>query len=82
MVNFIKQKNSMITLNKWVEVKKDLAGGAPVFRGTRVTVKTLFDYLEEESLEEFLIGFPTVNREQAEGVIEMAAEKFLSDIAG
>jgi len=70
----------MITLNKYVEVKKDLAGGAPVFRGTRVTVKTLFDYLEEESLEEFFIGFPTVTREQAEGVIEMAAEKFLSAI--
>jgi uncharacterized protein (DUF433 family) len=70
----------MITLNKYVEVKKDLAGGAPVFTGTRVTVKTLFDYLEEESLEEFLIGFPTVTREQAEGVIEMAAEKFLSAV--
>lgn len=70
----------MSTLNKYVEVKKDLAGGAPVFRGTRVTVKTLFDYLEEESLEEFLIGFPTVTREKAEGVIEMAAEKFLSAV--
>ncbi len=70
----------MITLNKYVEVKKDLAGGEPVFRGTRVTVKTLFDYLEEESLEEFFIGFPTVTREQAEGVIEMAAHKFLSAV--
>lgn len=71
----------MTDLNKWVEVKTDLAGGVPVFRGTRVTVKTLFDYLEEESLEEFLLGFPTVTREQAEGVIEMAAERFLSEIA-
>lgn len=71
----------MINLNKYVEVKKDLAGGAPVFKGTRVTVKTLLDYLEEESLEEFLIGFPSITREQAEGVIEMAAEKFLSTIA-
>ena len=70
----------MLTSNKYVEAKKDLAGGAPVFKGTRVTVKTLFHYLEEESLEEFLIGFPTVTREQAEGVIEMAAEKFLSEI--
>ncbi len=70
----------MPSLNKHVEVKTDLAGGVPVFKGTRVTVKTLFDYLEQESLNEFLIGFPTVNREQAEGVIEMAAEKFLSEI--
>lgn len=71
----------MTSLNKFVEAKKDLAGGVPVFKGTRVTVKTLFDYLEEESLDEFLIGFPSVSREQAEGVIEMAAEKFLSEIA-
>lgn len=70
----------MGALNKYVEVKTDLAGGVPVFKGTRVTVKTLFDYLEEESLKDFLIGFPTVAPEQAEGVIHMAAEKFLSDI--
>ncbi len=72
----------MDSLNKWVEVNKDIAGGAPVFRGTRVTIKTLFDYLEEASLEEFLKGFPTVSREQAEGVIERAAEKLLSEWAG
>jgi hypothetical protein len=37
--------------------------GQPVFRGTRVPVKTLFDYLEGgESLEDFLEGFPTVAR--------------------
>lgn len=71
----------MSSLNKYVEVKADLAGGIPVFKGTRVAVKTLFDYLEEELLEDFLTGFPTVTREQAEGVIEMAAEKFLSEIA-
>jgi len=70
----------MQTLNDFVEVKKDLIGGVPVFKGTRVAVKTLFDYLEEESLEEFLRGFPTVTRQQAEGVIEMAAEKFLSEL--
>jgi len=72
----------MTSLNTYVEVKADLAGGVPVFKGTRVTVKTLFDYLEDESLEEFLIGIPNVTREQAKGVIEMAAEKFLSEIAG
>ena len=81
IVTLLLEKSDMTSLNKWVEVKADLAGGVPVFKGTRVAVKTLFDYLEEESLEEFLIGFPTVTREQAEGVIEMAAEKFLSGIA-
>jgi uncharacterized protein (DUF433 family) len=73
------KKAFMNTLNRYVEVRKDMAGNAPVFKGTRVTIKTLFDHLEEESLEEFLIGFPTVTREQAEGVIEMAAEKIISE---
>jgi uncharacterized protein (DUF433 family) len=70
----------MEELFKYVEVQPDMAGGVPVFKGTRVPVKTMFDYLEEESLEEFLLGFPTVTRQQAESVIELAAEKFLSAI--
>jgi hypothetical protein len=37
----------------------EILGGTPVFRGTRVPVQTLFDYLEGgETLEEFLEGFP------------------------
>jgi uncharacterized protein (DUF433 family) len=71
----------MDSWQKYVEVKKDLAGGVPVFKGTRVAVKTLFDYLEEESLQEFLTGFPTVTHEQAQGVIHIAAEKFFGEIA-
>jgi uncharacterized protein (DUF433 family) len=42
----------------------EIMHGTPVFRGTRVPVQTLFDYLEGgESLEDFLEGFPTVSRE-------------------
>ena len=45
--------------------------GIPVFRGTRVPIQTLFDYLEGgESLEVFLAGFPTVSRELAVQVLE------------
>ena len=45
--------------------------GVPVFRGTRVAVQTLFDYLEGgETLEDFLEGFPTVSREMALGALE------------
>ena len=45
--------------------------GAAVFRGTRVPVQTLFDYLESgESLDDFLEGFPTVSRELAVQVLE------------
>jgi uncharacterized protein (DUF433 family) len=48
-----------------------ILGGTPVFRGTRVPVQTLFDYLEGgETLELFLQGFPTVSREAALAALE------------
>jgi uncharacterized protein (DUF433 family) len=47
--------------------------GVPVFRGTRVPVQTLFDYLEGgETLEDFLNGFPTVPRAFALEALEEA----------
>jgi uncharacterized protein (DUF433 family) len=49
----------------------EIMHGTPVFRGTRVPVQTLFDYLEGgESFEEFLEGFPTVSRELALQALE------------
>lgn len=43
----------------------DILGGTPVFRGTRVPVQTLIEYLEGgQTIDEFLDGFPTVSREQ------------------
>lgn len=49
--------------------------GTPVFRGTRVPVKTLFEYLENgDSLDDFLEGFPTVSRELAVQVLEESKE--------
>jgi Protein of unknown function (DUF433) len=43
-------------------------GGTPVFCGTRVPVRTLFDYLEAgDSIDEFLAGFPSVTRAQVIG---------------
>lgn len=70
----------MISLNSYISIDKETAAGVPVFKGTRVTVKTLFDHLEDSSLDEFLEGFPSVSREQAEAVIEDAAAKFLAEI--
>ena len=70
----------MNPLEKYVTIDNDIVGGTPVFKGTRVTVKTLFDYLEESSLEEFLQGHPSVSREQTEAVIELAAQKILNEI--
>lgn len=68
-------------LEQHILIDKEVAAGEPVFKGTRVTVKTLFDYLEESSLDEFLKGFPSVSRQQAAAVIEMAAAKILSELA-
>ena len=56
----------------------DVLGGTPVFRGTRVPVQTLFDYLEAgDTLEEFLEGFPTVSREAAIAALEEAKQLLL-----
>ncbi len=57
-----------------IYINKDILHGTPVFRNTRVAVQTLFDYLEESSLEEFLKGFPSVSRKEAEKVIEFAGK--------
>jgi uncharacterized protein (DUF433 family) len=56
-----------------IEINPEKLSGTPVFAGTRVPVKNLFDYLEGgDSLEDFLAGFPPVTREQAIAVLEMA----------
>ncbi|TAG90268.1 MAG: DUF433 domain-containing protein [Oscillatoriales cyanobacterium] len=49
----------------------DILGGTPVFIGTRVPIKTLFDYLEAgDSVDEFLDHFPSIRCEQAISAIE------------
>lgn len=58
--------------NGVIETNPDKLGGTPVFAGTRVPIKNLFDYLEGgEGLEDFLEGFPPVTREQAIKVLEL-----------
>ena len=53
----------------------DILGGTPVFVGTRVPVRTLFDYVAAgDSLDEFLDHFPTVAREQAVAALARANE--------
>jgi uncharacterized protein (DUF433 family) len=57
----------------------DILGGTPVFRGTRVPIQTLFDYLEGgETLEDFLQGFPSVTRESAVAALEEAKHLLLA----
>lgn len=57
-----------------------ILGGIPVFVGTRVPVRSLFDYIEGgETLDEFLRQFPSVRREQALAALEMACESLVAD---
>ena len=57
-----------------IESNKDTLGGQVVFAGTRVPVETLFDHLESGiSLDEFLEDFPSVSKEQAIALLEIAS---------
>lgn len=61
-----------------VEASAEIMHGIPVFTATRVPVKTLFDYLiGGDTLADFLDDFPTVNREIAVEVLELAGRKFI-----
>jgi len=58
----------------------EILGGTPVFVGTRVPVKNLFDYLEAgDSLNDFLTSFPSVSRDQAVAALELAREVLAPD---
>ena len=58
-----------------VTIDPEIMSGVPCFAGTRVPVKNLIDYLAAgDSLDKFLDSFPTVSREQATAVLELAGE--------
>jgi len=62
-----------------ITVDPDILGGTPVFKGSRVPVKSLFEYLERDyTLEEFLECFPSVTREMACKVLERSESALLS----
>jgi len=62
-----------------ITVDPETLGGTPVFKGTRVPVKTLFEYLEDNySIEEFLECFPSVTREMACRVLERSESALLA----
>ncbi len=60
-------------IKKLISKDPEVLGGTPVFAGTRVPIETLFDHLEAGvSLDEFLDDFPTVSRDQAVSLLEIA----------
>jgi uncharacterized protein (DUF433 family) len=65
----------MPQLEQVVHSDPEIMGGVPVFVGTRVPVKTFWDYLEAgDPLSMFLDDFPSVSREQAIAVLEWSKE--------
>ena len=69
----------MISLAGITNKDPEVMSGALVFAGTRVPVRSLFDYLEGgETLDEFLRQFPSVKREQALAALEIARDSVLS----
>jgi uncharacterized protein (DUF433 family) len=61
-----------------IEISPEIMHGTPVFAGTRVPIKTLFDYLKGgDTLAEFLDDFPTVSQEQAVKALELAREDLI-----
>ena len=68
-----------MTEHRLIERSDAILGGTPVFAGTRVPVHTMLDYLEAgERLDDFLDDFPTVDRQQARGVLEMLKAMILA----
>ena len=61
-----------------ITIDPEILGGTPVFKGTRVPIKTLFEYLENDySLEEFLECFPSVTRDLARQVLECSEQALI-----
>ncbi|MCB1206826.1 MAG: DUF433 domain-containing protein [Verrucomicrobiae bacterium] len=62
-----------------ITIDPEILGGTPVFRGTRVPVQTLFQYLESNyALDEFLECFPTVSREAAIALLSRSEDALLA----
>ena len=65
-----------------IQIDQEIMSGQPVFMGTRVPVDSLFDHLEAGiSLDEFLDDFPSVTKEQAISLLEIANKMLTSQKA-
>ncbi len=63
-----------------ITIDPEITGGTPVFTGTRVPISRLFSYLRHgHPLDEFLDDYPTVEKEQAQRVLDVALSVLLPD---
>ena len=64
-----------------ITISPEYLGGTPVFKGMRVPVRSLFDYLQAgDTLSEFLRQFPTISHEHAVAVLALARERVAPDV--
>ena len=60
-------------IDELISLDDNILGGQPVFKGTRVPVESLFDHLVAGvPLDEFLDDFPTVSKQQAIALLDVA----------
>ena len=65
----------MYKIKDYINIDPEILSGVPVFKGTRVSIQSLFDHLEKGiPLDEFLDDFPTIQKEQAMALIEIASQ--------
>ena len=53
----------------------DILNGTPVFNGTRVPIRALFDYLQFSTIDEFLLGYPHISRQMVNQVLAVIASR-------
>ena len=80
MVHVLDESLSEVLMEvQYLSRDPEIMSGALCFKGTRVLVQSLFDYLEgSSSLEDFLKDFPSVSREAAIAVLEVAKERLFA----
>ncbi len=67
--------------NQVISIDQETMGGTPVFAGTRVPVIFFFDYIETgETVDEFLFNFPTVKKDQALKLLEIAKNLIIHQV--
>ena len=70
-------------LRTLITVDPEIVSGTPVFRGTRVPIKNLFDHLGAgDSIDAFLDSFPSVSREQALALLKLAGSVLCTSMNG
>lgn len=69
-----------MTAKELINIDPEVMGGTPVFRGTRVPVQSLIDHIEGNiPIEEFLDDFPSVSRDQAVALLEVAFASIIDE---